>query len=186
MPAALTRALRCCLPQNWPQFQTEVEQLLHQPELFENFVAQSPSAATTAVLRQVQSAHRRWIAGSPRAADRAVDDAEVLGPKDQPVTPKQQTALRQQALAVAYAHRVRERFAQSPQHYARFVELVSHYEEQRGSNDAMGEMGEILNAALLVEVGEQLAALFGEQHSDLVQGFRTCIPSACVAAAAAS
>ena len=153
--------------------------MLHQPTLFEEFVRQSPSVQTTALLHTVQAAHRKWTAGSPRAVD-----GEVKGP--QLSTPVRQTALRQQALAVAYAHRVRERFAASPPHYSKFMELVAHYEEARASNDAMGEMGEILNAALLGEIVDRLAALFGEQHGDLVSGFRACIPSACVAAAAAA
>ena len=167
------------LPQHWPVFQSEVEQLLGQPELFEEFVACAPSPAAAILLRQAQAAHHRWVVSesSPRA------DEGIPFPKGQPVTPKQQTALRQQALAVAYAHRVRERFAGSPKQYATFVELVSHYEEQRASNDAVGEMGDILNAAMLNEVSEQLAAVFGEEHSDLVQGFRLHVHAACVAAA---
>jgi hypothetical protein len=44
-------------------------------------------------------------------------------------------------------------------------------------------MGDILNAAMLNEVSEQLAAVFGEEHSDLVQGFRLHVHAACVAAA---
>merc|ERR550537_678393 len=182
----LVRSLPDLPPAHWPQFQSEVEQLLGQPTLFEEFVSCAPSPAAAILLRQAQSAYHRWMASesSPRAGDGK--DAGISFPKGQPVTPKQQTALRQQALAVAYAHRVRERFAGSPEQYARFVELVSHYEEQRESNDAVGEMGDILNAALLNEVSEQLAAVFGEQHSDLVHGFREHVHSACVASGAAA
>ena len=43
---------------------------------------------------------------------------------------------------------------------------------------------ELLNAALLVETTERLGKLFGTEHADLVEGFRACIPPACVAAAA--
>jgi hypothetical protein len=173
-------------PQHWPQFQSEVEQLLGQPDLFEEFVSCAPSPAAAILLRRAQSAHQQWVASesSPRAAEGS--DVGISFPKGQPVTPKHQTALRQQALAVAYAHRVRERFAGSPEQYAAFVELVSHYEEQRASNDAVGEMGDILNAALLNEISEQLAAVFGEQHGDLVQGFRLHVHNACVASGVAA
>jgi len=180
---ALVHGIEALPRQHWAQFQAELEQLLHQPADFEQFVEQAPSPKTAQLLRETQRRFRAWhraIAGG-RASPRAGPEPASPPPRKQP------EFVRDQALAVSYAHRVRDRFVTEPERYAAFIELVHAYEVKRFTTDGLdGDPValELLNAALLVETTERLGKLFGTEHADLVEGFRACIPPACVAAAA--
>ncbi len=58
-------------PQDWPQFQTEVERLLGNPELFEEFVSRAASPAAAIMFRRVQSAYHQWVTSEPAEGSRA-------------------------------------------------------------------------------------------------------------------
>ena len=67
---ALVHGIEALPRQHWAQFQAELEQLLHQPADFEQFVEQAPSPKTAQLLRETQRRFRAWhraIAGGRHA-----------------------------------------------------------------------------------------------------------------------
>ena len=185
---SLVRSIPALPEEHWPLFIAEVEQLLAKPGCeFEAFVRQAPDARTAGLLREVERRYACWR-HSGTISGRLIDPGLTAAEKSIPEplrTPEQHHArspcTRLQALAVAYAHRVRGRFVdQRPDIYDSFVRIVGKYEAQRASN--LPQPCELLDAACLVETLEQLRLLFGEQHKDLIEGFVQTIPIAISAA----
>jgi hypothetical protein len=205
----------------WAQFAAEVELLLQSPPAFAKFVEESPSPMLRPVLQEVQRCYMSWqqcaLASKdadtllrtpdPHALRRSSQFVEGQRVQDPEIQQQQQRPLREEGLAISYAHAVRARFGGRPEVYTSFLELMRQYEDARmrderwprqhlksgvrsgptgggggnGSssptaNGGFPGSGALLNAALKLETCERLGELFGDQHCDLVEAFRSCIP----------
>ena len=76
--------------------------------------------------------------------------------------------------AANYVMHVKQRLGCEEQ-YSQFIEILRQYQQARSQKRAAGGM--LLDAALVLEVNEKVAALFA-QYPDLLEGFRLFLPDA--------
>lgn len=77
--------------------------------------------------------------------------------------------------AAAYVTRVKRRLGENS--YACFIEILQWYHGVKSKQAASASTCMLLDAALVLEVNEQIAVLFA-LHPDLLEGFRAFLPEA--------